>query len=676
MLHFINRIRILTASKLLLASLLLAPSAMAADQSKVMVVLDASGSMWGQIDGQSKIVIARQAIRDLMKDWDPSIQVGLSAYGHRRKGDCGDIQTLQPVGPLNPKDLMQAVNSIRPKGKTPLSEAVRRAAEELKYTEEKATVILVSNGKETCDADPCALGNELEQLGVDFTTHVIGFDVKKSETQGLQCLADNTGGIFINASNPSTLLVALTTTVEEVKKEQKKAAPKKPKVVAAKPPEVKKPVSKPGHRFTALLSAGGQPLDRGMRWDVYEGEAGIDGKRKRVIGNYEARPNFKLKPGAYKVVAKHGNAASSLDLIVASETEARVHEIVLNAGRLVLEGALAEGMPALQKGLRWDVYQAEKNIDGKRQRVNGNYDRRPVFTLPAGRYHVVGKHGNAQVATDVEIKPGQREELSLVFNAGLAVMSAKFADSGPAVKRGMRWDVYAAEKDISGKRRRINGNYDTSPTFILPEGRYHVVAKRGNAVRSSDLQVTAGKRSELNINLSAGLLALSASLNQNTEALKKGMRFDIYSVDKDLEGKRKRYNGSYDAQPNFTLPEGKFLVVAKNGNARHEQEVEINAGKRAEVKMNLKAGRIRIDAKDAAGNPVTKGLRWDIYAAEKDIDGKRQRISGNSNKTPLFTLDEGNYLLVVKHNKSTTQQELAVKAGEQRQLTVNLTGGN
>ena len=676
MLHFINRIRILTASKLLLASLLLAPSAMAADQSKVMVVLDASGSMWGQIDGQSKIVIARQAIRDLMKDWDPSIQVGLSAYGHRRKGDCGDIQTLQPVGPLNPKDLMQAVNSIRPKGKTPLSEAVRRAAEELKYTEEKATVILVSDGKETCDADPCALGNELEQLGVDFTTHVIGFDVKKSETQGLQCLADNTGGIFINASNPSTLLVALTTTVEEVKKEQKKAAPKKPKVVAAKPPEVKKPVSKPGHRFTALLSAGGQPLDRGMRWDVYEGEAGIDGKRKRVIGNYEARPNFKLKPGAYKVVAKHGNAASSLDLIVASETEARVHEIVLNAGRLVLEGALAEGMPALQKGLRWDVYQAEKNIDGKRQRVNGNYDRRPVFTLPAGRYHVVGKHGNAQVATDVEIKPGQREELSLVFNAGLAVMSAKFADSGPAVKRGMRWDVYAAEKDISGKRRRINGNYDTSPTFILPEGRYHVVAKRGNAVRSSELQVTAGKRSELNINLSAGLLALSASLNENTEALKKGMRFDIYSVDKDLEGKRKRYNGSYDAQPNFTLPEGKFLVVAKNGNARHEQELEINAGKRTEVKMNLKAGRIRIDAKDAAGNPVTKGLRWDIYAAEKDIDGKRQRISGNSNKTPLFTLDEGNYLLVVKHNKSTTQQELAVKAGEQRQLTVNLTGGN
>ncbi|MGI9351951.1 MAG: vWA domain-containing protein [Rhizobiaceae bacterium] len=655
MLRSINGFRTIFAAQLMFVSLQLAPPVSAADQSKVMVVLDASGSMWGQIDGKSKIVIARQAIRDLMKDWEPSIQVGLSAYGHRRKGDCSDIQTLQPVGPLEPDALMQAVNSIRPKGKTPLSEAVRRAAEELKYTEDKATVVLVSDGKETCDADPCALGNELEKLGVDFTTHVIGFDVKKSETQGLQCLADNTGGLFINASNPSTLLVALTTTVEEVKKEQKKATPKKPRVVAAKPPEVKKPVSKPGHRFTAFLNAGGSPLDRGMRWDVYEGKAGIDGKRKRVIGNYEARPNFKLKPGAYKVVAKHGNAASSLDLVVQSESEAKLHEIVLNAERLVLEGALSEGMPALRKGLRWDVYQEEKNIDGKRQRVNGNYDRRPVFTLTAGRYHVVGKHGNARVATDVEIKAGQREELSLVFNAGLAALSAKFAETGPPVKRGMRWDVYEAEKDISGKRTRINGNYDTNPTFILPEGRYHVVAKRGNAVRSSELEITAGKRSELNINLSAGLLALSASLGDKAEFLKKGMRFDIYSVDKNLEGKRKRYNGTYDAQPNFTLTEGKFLVVAKNGNARHEQEVSISAGKRAEVRLNLKAGQVRLDAKDAGGSPVRKGLRWDTYAAEKDIDGKRRRISGNSNKTPLFTLNEGKYFLIVKHNKKSTE---------------------
>ena len=96
-------------------------SAHAAEQSKVMLVLDASGSMWGQIKGTSKIVIARRAIKDLLGKWDKNIQLGLSAYGHRRKGDCSDIQTIYPVGPARPDAIMKVVNSLKPKGKTPPS---------------------------------------------------------------------------------------------------------------------------------------------------------------------------------------------------------------------------------------------------------------------------------------------------------------------------------------------------------------------------------------------------------------------------------------------------------------------------------------------------------------------------------------------------------------------------
>jgi Ca-activated chloride channel family protein len=88
-----------------------------------------------------------------------------------------------------------AVDGISPKGKTPLSESVRRAAAELKYTEEKATVILVSDGEETCNLDPCKVGEELEKQGVDFTAHVIGFSlVKQVQQDQLRCLAEKTGG--------------------------------------------------------------------------------------------------------------------------------------------------------------------------------------------------------------------------------------------------------------------------------------------------------------------------------------------------------------------------------------------------------------------------------------------------------------------------------------------------
>ena len=237
--------------------------AQAAEQSKVMLVLDASGSMWGQIKGTSKIVIARQAVRKLLAKWDPNIQLGLSAYGHRKKGDCGDIQTIYPVGPTRPNIILDAVNSLKPKGKTPLSEAVRRAAQELKFTEDQATVILVSDGKETCEADPCALASELDQLGVDFNVHVIGFDVAKEQQAGLRCLAENTGGLFLTAENAPQLNSALAKAAKAIRRKPR-VAEVKPRPRPAPPPKPKK-VVEPGQRFAAVLSEGDDPLARNMR---------------------------------------------------------------------------------------------------------------------------------------------------------------------------------------------------------------------------------------------------------------------------------------------------------------------------------------------------------------------------------------------------------------------------
>ncbi|MFI0398627.1 MAG: VWA domain-containing protein [Thiolinea sp.] len=182
---------------------------------KTILVLDASGSMWEQIEGKPKIEIARAALKSMLAEWPKGQEVGLVAYGHRSKGDCKDIETLLPVGALDAEKMGKIVDGLIPKGKTPLSAAVKQAAEALKYTEEKATVILLSDGKETCDRDPCALGTELEKAGVNFTAHVIGFDVAKVEDQaGLKCLAENTGGKFIAAANANELNKALVETAQ------------------------------------------------------------------------------------------------------------------------------------------------------------------------------------------------------------------------------------------------------------------------------------------------------------------------------------------------------------------------------------------------------------------------------------------------------------------------------
>ena len=206
-------------------ALVLATPAWAANE-QVMLVLDASGSMWGQIEGRSKVEIARDAVKDLVGDWKADVDLGLVAYGHRRKGDCADIETLLPAAPLNAQAFLTKVNGLAAKGMTPLSQAVIHAADALKASERKATVILISDGEETCNLDPCTVGKELEARGVDFTAHVIGFDVPNPAHQAqLRCLAENTGGRYLNATDAASLQKALGEMAVEATEQALPAAP-------------------------------------------------------------------------------------------------------------------------------------------------------------------------------------------------------------------------------------------------------------------------------------------------------------------------------------------------------------------------------------------------------------------------------------------------------------------
>lgn len=187
----------------------------------IMVVLDASGSMWGQIEGRSKIEIARDVLSGVLGETTNAMTIGMIAYGHRKKGQCSDIETVVPPGlaATSVPMMIERANAIKPKGKTPLSDAVRMAAEELRYTENEATVVLVTDGIETCNADPCALATELEQSGVAFTTHVVGFGLSMDEGRQVACLAENTGGKFIAADDADELKAALDETLSDFEEE-------------------------------------------------------------------------------------------------------------------------------------------------------------------------------------------------------------------------------------------------------------------------------------------------------------------------------------------------------------------------------------------------------------------------------------------------------------------------
>ncbi len=264
-----------------------------AQDTRTTIVLDGSGSMWGQIDGVAKITIAQRALNKLIDELDGTTQLGLVAYGHRERGQCNDIETMVAPGPGTRDAVLAALSGISPKGKTPLSDAVVFAAEGLRHTEEKATVILISDGIETCDADPCEVGRRLEQTGIDFTAHVIGFDVDSATANQLSCLAEATGGQFIAASDAGGLADALQ------------------QVTVADPPAPTQVT------FRAETEGTGAPIDSGLVWTVEP----TDGQDPLIENDNITSPMLELAAGSYTA------------LVLSTQTEATATaEVTVVAG--------------------------------------------------------------------------------------------------------------------------------------------------------------------------------------------------------------------------------------------------------------------------------------------------------------------------------------------------------
>ena len=83
--------------------------------------------MWGQIDGENKIVIARRVSAELVDGLADGTEVGVIAYGHRREGDCDDIETVIALGPLDTSCHQTDRRRLNPKGKTPITKSLQQA---------------------------------------------------------------------------------------------------------------------------------------------------------------------------------------------------------------------------------------------------------------------------------------------------------------------------------------------------------------------------------------------------------------------------------------------------------------------------------------------------------------------------------------------------------------------
>ncbi|MFZ5791976.1 MAG: VWA domain-containing protein [Pseudomonadota bacterium] len=203
-----RRVLVLLGLALLLA---IGWSSVAAADTNILYILDLSGSMWGQVDGVAKIETARKVLIDTLNDLPPDTRAGLMVYGHRSKKDCGDIELIHPIGPPDLTAMTRTITTLKPKGMTPLAESLRRAITAFAdFKGQNNNVLLVSDGIESCNADPCEAAAAAHEAGLNIAVHVVAFDLKQKEQEQIRCIADRGGGQFFTANSVEGLRNALT----------------------------------------------------------------------------------------------------------------------------------------------------------------------------------------------------------------------------------------------------------------------------------------------------------------------------------------------------------------------------------------------------------------------------------------------------------------------------------
>jgi Ca-activated chloride channel family protein len=188
-----------------------------------MIVFDASGSMAGNtvqglFSAITRIDEVRKALAQVLPHAAKYRKIGLITYGPGPYQQCNVQLDFEPI--WNATDpIMHAVNALNPAGKTPLVAAVKVAAAALDSKSKPGIIVLLTDGEETCGGAPCDLGKVIKETGRPLTVHVIGYQLRGYRWTGAQsyleaqCLAEETGGLYITAENRQDLIEAFEKTL-------------------------------------------------------------------------------------------------------------------------------------------------------------------------------------------------------------------------------------------------------------------------------------------------------------------------------------------------------------------------------------------------------------------------------------------------------------------------------
>lgn len=418
--------------------------------SPIIFIYDASGSMWGQMQGKTKMEIASTVLSNSINDFAENQQIGLVAYGHRKKGDCRDVEILLPITNTSKSKVAAAVKAIKPLGMTPLAYSAATVIDQLRKSKGKATIVLITDGIESCDGNICDVVKAAKAEGIDFKLHIVGFGLKKGETEQLECAAKAGDGNYYDAADASGLGEAMTEVASQT-------------------------VDKPKGNLGVYVLKDGKPID------AYVQAYAASTKNKADMGRTYSDTTFLYLPQAIYDLEVWQHSKSSITPVSIKNVQTFNDKITHKT--VSLDGVKLN-ISITNNGKLWDSQIYIKTPKGENVIGGRTYAKSKSFEMEAGIYNIeiiardVKGLSSTYVRENISVGSGQVNEISHDFKTGIANIGATYG--------GKPFDVIINIKDAAtGKAVTGKRTYKKTLKFILNPGTYTVSMAEVNVYDSS-----------------------------------------------------------------------------------------------------------------------------------------------------------------------------------------------
>ena len=204
---------------LVLCLLLISTIALAEGKTYIEFIFDASFSMDQRVDGRrTRMDVAKEVMEVLLEGLEdrPDLEIALRVYGSKLTDvvGCRDsilFQAFGPVGEVRPS-ILKTIKRLKPAGMTPIGYSLELAAQDFPQEgNNRNVIVLITDGEESCNADPCAISKKLQEEGVILRPYVVGFALSALEEASVRCI-----GNYYPAHDRESLLTALQSIMVEV----------------------------------------------------------------------------------------------------------------------------------------------------------------------------------------------------------------------------------------------------------------------------------------------------------------------------------------------------------------------------------------------------------------------------------------------------------------------------